>query len=137
MKFAIQSNPIGDDIKVMECDFGFTQQIDITGKPSARPMGGTINLKVESTDNTELADWMISSEGMKDGRIDFTLRDNKFKTLSFEKGVCIQYHEAFDYEGSIPMHISLISASKITIGSIEFSLNGRYNSSILILHLIK
>lgn len=123
LKFTDSSgNPIGDDIKVMECDFGFTQQIDITGKPSARPMGGTINLKVESTDNTELADWMISSEGMKDGRIDFTLRDNKFKTLSFEKGVCIQYHEAFDYEGSIPMHISLtISAGKITIGSIEFS----------------
>lgn len=110
--------PIGEHIKVMECDFGFNQQTDITGKPVAKVMGGTINLVLESTDDESIMNWMIATTELKNGLIHFTLRDNKYKKLEFEEGACIQYQESFNYDGSIPMQISLtISANKIRVGT--------------------
>ena len=114
--------PIGEHIKVMECDFGFNQQTDITGKPVAKVMGGTISLVLESTEDESIMNWMIATTELKNGMIYFTLRDNKYKRLEFEEGACIQYHETFNYDGSIPMQISLtISANKLRVGSSKFN----------------
>lgn len=114
---------IGDPLKVMECEFGFIQNTDITGKPSSKPKGGTLTLIVESTDNSELADWMISHNAKKNGVITFTLRNNKKKEISFTNGICIQYHEYFNYKGEeLPMYIRItISADKLKILDVEYT----------------
>ena len=69
-------------IKVLEVDYGFTQYTDETGKTSGFPTGGTINLVVESTEDTQIIDWMISPEGMKNGKIEILLK--KKKIIKFE-----------------------------------------------------
>jgi hypothetical protein len=118
LSFANDSNKI----KVLSCDFSFSQEIDETGKPSSRPQGGLINITVESTDKETLAQWMFSKMGMKDGKIEFQLRNNKNKTLSFKEGVCVSYSESFNASGGIPMIIHFtISPNSIKLGSAEFT----------------
>jgi len=117
MSFTNDSNRI----KILTCDFSFSQEIDETGKPSSRPQGGLINITVESTDKETLAEWMFSKMGMKDGKIEFQLRNNKTKVLSFKEGVCIAYNESFNAAGSIPMMVHFtISPNSIKLGSAEF-----------------
>lgn len=109
-------------IKILSCDFSFTQEIDETGKPSSRPQGGLINLSVESTEKNTLAEWMFSKMGTKDGQITFQLRNNKTKVLDFRDGVCISYNEVFQSSGSIPMIIHFtISPNMIVLGNAQFN----------------
>jgi hypothetical protein len=94
-------------LKVLEMDFGFSQNIDNTGKPTGRPLINNINMVVESTSDTQIADWMVSFGATKDGKIELELRNNVKKTLVFKKAYCIQYHESFNHQGGeSPMHIS-------------------------------
>ena len=94
-------------LKVLEMDFGFTQNVDNTGKPTGRPLISNINMVVESTSDTQVADWMVSFGATKDGKIEIELRNNVKKTIKFSKAYCIQYHESFNHQGEeSPMHIS-------------------------------
>ncbi len=103
-------------IKVLECDFGFTQNIDQrTGQPNARVQINNINVVVESSRDTQLADWMVNNLADKKGKIEFIIQNNVKKTIEFEDAFCNQYHESFSHLGSeSPMHIS-ISFSTRTI----------------------
>ena len=107
-------------IKVLELDYGFTQYIDETGKISGFPTGGTINLVVESTEDTQIIDWMIHPTATKDGKIEIQLK--KKKIVKFENAYCIQYHESFSHMGGDqPMSISFtISAEGIYIDGVGF-----------------
>jgi len=111
--------PTGNSIKVLECDYGFTQNFGPSGKPTGMPVSSNINLLVESTNDTQFIDWMISDKGKKDGIIEFTLRNNNKRTLEFVEGYCTQYHESFNHLGDeSPMHIS------ITIVSLGIAVDG-------------
>ena len=80
-------------IKVLECDFGFTQSVDSTGKPSGRPLINNINLVVETSGDTQIADWMVSFGGTKKGKIVINLNNNIRKTIEFANAYCVHYHE--------------------------------------------
>ncbi|MFH1119796.1 MAG: type VI secretion system tube protein TssD [Bacteroidota bacterium] len=107
-----------DTMKVLECDFEFSQEIDETGKPSGTPRGGLIHVTVESNDKTTIAEWMFAKMGFKSGVIEFSLRNNKKKELAFEDGACISYHESFNAVNNMPMILRFtISANSIKIGN--------------------
>jgi len=113
-------------MNVLHCGFRFTQVTDATGKPTAIPQGGTINLIVESSGGTELFDWMISPTQTKNGTITFFRRDtnSKLKTLEFSEGHCVDYYETFDHVGDHPMQIKLtVSAREIKLNDSEFKNN--------------
>jgi len=113
----------GNAMKILECDFGFTQNIDhLTGLPNAYPLPTNISILVESTNDTQFTDWMAAPLGGKNGKIEFTIRNNNKKILEFVEGYCIQYHETFNHIGEeSPMHINItISAKKIIVDGIEF-----------------
>ncbi len=116
LSFTDSSGNTQTSIKVLECDFGFTQNIDhLTGQPSAQVQINHINVVVESSKDTQLADWMVNNLADKKGKLEFTIQDNVKKTLEFENAFCIQYHESFSHLGSeSPMNIS-ISFSTRTI----------------------
>lgn len=104
-------------LKVLEMDFGFVQNTDNTGKPTGRPLINNINMVVESTNDTQIADWMVSFGGVKDGKIEINLRNNVKKSVKFKDAYCIQYHESFNHQGEeSPMHISFtISPAEIEL----------------------
>ncbi|MHC1774098.1 MAG: type VI secretion system tube protein TssD [Lentimicrobium sp.] len=111
-----------ESMKVLECDYEFSQEIDETGKPSAKPRGGLIHVTVESNDKTTIAEWMFSKLAYKNGKIEFSLRNNKKKELVFEDGACISYLESFNAVNNIPMMLRFtISANVIKLGSVTFS----------------
>lgn len=107
-----------DEINVLRCGFRFNQTIDVTGKAASKPMGGTINITLASTNHQGLFEWMITTSKTKNGKITFIRYDtmSKLKTLEFENALCVEYHETFDPEGQHPIVLQLtISAHTIKL----------------------
>lgn len=113
----------GEEMNVLNCHFSFTQSIDHNGKPAARPKGGLVTVMLESGNNTDLFDWMISNTKLKSGSIIFYRRDalSKMKELRFTDAYCVEYHESFVAAGETPMQVQLtLSARELELGSSRF-----------------
>jgi hypothetical protein len=126
MSFIAKLHLEGEEMNVMHCGFRFTQITDATGKPTAIPQGGSINILVESTGSTDLFDWMINPTQTKNGDITFYRRDtmSKLKTLEFTDAHCVDYYETFDHIGENPLRIQLtLSAREIKLNDSEFKNN--------------
>lgn len=126
MSFIAKLKIDGAEMNVLHCGFRFTQLTDTTGRPTAIPQGGNVILQVESSQGTELFDWMISPAQTKNGMITFYRRDtsSKLKTLEFTGAHCVDYYETFDDTGENPMQIQLtISAREIKLNDSEFKNN--------------
>jgi len=126
MSFIAKLHLEGEEMNVMHCGFRFSQITDATGKPTAIPQGGSINLLVESTGSTDLFDWMINPTQTKNGDITFYRRDtmSKLKTLEFTDAHCVEYYETFDHVGENPLRIQLtLSAREIKLNDSEFKNN--------------
>jgi hypothetical protein len=126
MSFIAKLKLDGEEMNVLHCGFRFSQVTDATGKPTAIPKGGTIDLLVESTGGTDLFDWMISPTQTKNGVITFYRRDtkSKLKTLEFTDAHCVDYYETFDHIGENPMRIQLtISSRELKLNDSEFKNN--------------
>ncbi|HEY0067893.1 MAG TPA: type VI secretion system tube protein TssD, partial [Flavisolibacter sp.] len=84
--------------------------------------GGTINLSVESTDDTSIIESMVNQYKPVDGVVTFKKGDEdaKMKELSWEKGYIVRFQEGIDITGTQPMMIDFtISAEKISINDVE------------------
>jgi hypothetical protein len=107
---------------LLHCSYSLRRDVDATGRPSGRLYGGTIQMELESTDDTSLLEWMVDPYSRKGGTIKF-YKDNenaKMKELKFEDGYIIQYSEAMDSIGSNPMTINFtVSAKKIGVENAE------------------
>ena len=110
---------------VIECDYEFSQDIDITQKPCTRPKGGLINVVVESMSDRELVQWMIAPANVRSGDLIFYKDDSaqtKLKTLSFKEAICIRLCEKFTSYGDEPM-LTTISfvAKEMTLDGVSYS----------------
>lgn len=126
MSFLAKLEIDGEEMNVLHCGFRFNKAIDATGKPTSIPKGGTVNLVVESTGNTNLFDWMISATQTKNGSVTFFRRDtsSKLKKLEFSEAYCVDYNETYDHSGEHPMQVELlISALEIKLNDSEFKNN--------------
>ena len=66
----LQLEPISQDskpLRVLYCDWRFTQLTDAIGKPTSIPKGGVINIAVETDEENYLYDWMITPTMQKSG----------------------------------------------------------------------
>jgi hypothetical protein len=110
---------------IIECDYEFSQQTDVTGKPCAKPKGGTINVVVETISDQALIQWMIGAGTVRSGEIVFYRDDakqKKLKSLSFKEAICIRFHERFTNDTETPM-LTTISfvAQEITLDGVQYS----------------
>lgn len=111
-----------DNIDVLKCDYALRRDVDSKGRPSSGVYGGTINLSVESTDDTSIVESMVNQYKPIDGTITFKKSDEdaKMKELSWERGYIINFQEGIDITGTAPMQIDFtISAEKIKVGGVE------------------
>lgn len=126
MSFLARLELDGEEMSILHCGFRFSQNIDATGKPVSRPKGGTINLTVESTGDTQLFDWMVNPTQTKNGKVTFYRRDtsSKLKVLEFTDAHCVDYNETYSHTGDHPMQIELvISALEIKLNDSEYKNN--------------
>ncbi|PZP51082.1 MAG: hypothetical protein DI598_04060 [Pseudopedobacter saltans] len=126
MSFLAKLNVDGNELNVLECSFSFSQDINAIGQPSSIPVGGTVELTVESTGGTNLFDWMISATQVKSGTVTFYRRDamSKLKELIFKDAHCIDYNEHYKHNGEFPMQTTItISANVLTLNDSQFKNN--------------
>ncbi|HYV92787.1 MAG TPA: type VI secretion system tube protein TssD [Chitinophagales bacterium] len=124
MSFKADFSVAGKTYRVLKCTYAVHQDVDATGRPSSEVRGGQIEVEVEATSDTSLANWAIAMYKVEDGKITFYRRDNEQKMLelSFKQGYCVDYKAEFDFIGEIPMIEKIrISAQEINIGSVGFS----------------
>lgn len=111
-----------EGIDVLACDYKLHRDVDAKGRPASGVYGGTINVSIESTDDTSIVESMVNQYKPVDGVITFKKSDEdaKMKELSFEKAYVISFQESIDVKGSKPMQMDFtISAEKIKIGNAE------------------
>jgi hypothetical protein len=123
MSFKAKLTIGGKKFDVLHCSYTFRRDVDAKGRPSSSVYGGTIQLEIESTDDTSILESMINNIYKSfSGTITFQKRDEdaKMKELSFEDGYIVQYAEALDAVGANPMTINfIISARKLKVGNAE------------------
>ena len=122
MSFKAEFEVNGKKYRVLHCSYTMSQDIDATGRPSSRVRAGSIQLEVESTGDTALAEWAFDAFKEQDGKITFYQRnsDQKMKDLSFKNGYIVNYSEAFTNQGENPMNEHFVITSKeIKIGNAE------------------
>ena len=111
------------EFDVIAINYALYREVDGKGRPAGIVTGGTINIGIESTDDTSIIESMVNNQHKPlDGKITFKKSDEdaKMKELEFEKGYVVQYSEAFDTINSKAMMINFtVSAQTIKIGGAE------------------
>src|SRR5215211_8791215 len=109
-----------DDLNVLDVHYSMLQETDATGRPSSITRGGKITLTVESTNKTDLFEWMCNNFERKDGSIVFVKRDSDatLKELTFKEAYLVDYRENFDSTGDNPITETFtLSAKQIEVGN--------------------
>lgn len=112
-----------EETNILECSYDFNQSVGHDGRTVEKPRAGLIHLLLESTSGTNLVSWMVEDNMYKDGEIIFYNRDSMSsnKTLTFQDGICVSYHEAFSAHDTLPMKTRIaISARAIKINDVPF-----------------
>ena len=115
-------NVDGINYKVRNCTYGLRQKVDENGRPASQVMGGTIDIEIESSDDTNIIDWMINRTGKKSGKIEFSKTDEEgvLKTIEFEDAFLTSFKENMDAISNMPMTESLkLSAKKLTVNGVS------------------
>ncbi len=109
----------GAEVRVLHASYALNRDVDSTGRPSSLIRGGTVQIEIESTEDSSLFAWMIDQYSTKNGKITFNKRDSKtkMKELTWENGYIVTFSESIDSVGENPMTIHfVVSAQKITVG---------------------
>lgn len=111
----------GKEFDVLHCSYSLRRDVDPKGRPSAAVMGGTVQLEVESTEDTSILEAMLAiNKGVK-GTVTFYKRDEKdqkMKELTVENAYVVQFSESLDAVGANPMTINFVlSARKLSVGN--------------------
>ena len=120
MAFKARLQFSGNEYDVLHCDYSFTRDVDPKGRPSSSVYGGTINVEVESTEDTSVIESMVNNQYKP---IAGTLlikksdEDAKMKEVKFEDGYIVRFEEGINIVGDHPMTYKFrISARSISIG---------------------
>ncbi len=103
-------------IRVLACNFKFSQTTDQRGLPTSKVEGGKINVTIAVENDAELLHWMFSEAADKNGKIVYVGMDNgkPLKTIEFWNGRLVKYFESFKDCSKVVVQIS-ISAKKIAV----------------------
>lgn len=122
MAFKAQCKIGSKEFDVISCDYALRRDVDLKGRPSSGVYGGTVNIAVESTDDTSLIESMVNQYKPIDGTVTFKKSDEdaKLKELSWTKGYIIKFQETLDIVGVVPMLIHFtVSAQELKIGGAD------------------
>jgi hypothetical protein len=123
MAFKARLNFSGKEYDVLNCSYALNRDVDSKGRPSSGVYGGTIDLEIESTEDTSIVESMVNNQYKP---VTGTLlvkkseEDAKMKELTFEDGYIVKYSEGLSIIGDTPMTYKFtISARKLKLGNAE------------------
>src|SRR3978361_1867534 len=95
-----------DNVEVLTCNYFWHSDVNEKGSPSSHVYGGSVDLVINSTDDTSIIEGMVNNQHKPiDGTVTFFKDDEdaKMKELSFEKGYVVRFAENFDTVGAKAM----------------------------------
>ncbi|MGY0037464.1 type VI secretion system tube protein TssD [Pedobacter sp. NJ-S-72] len=105
------------------CAYSLNRDVDAKGRPSSGVYGGTIDIELESTEDTSVVEAMVNNQYKP---LTGTLlikksdEDAKMKEVHFEDGYIVKYSEGINITGDNPMTLKFqISARKLKLGNAE------------------
>ncbi|RZJ90014.1 MAG: type VI secretion system needle protein Hcp [Chryseobacterium sp.] len=123
MAFKARLNFSGKEYDVLHCAYALNRDVDAKGRPSSGVYGGTIDVELESTEDTSIIEAMVNNQYKPISGtllIKKTEEDAKMKELDFEDGYIVKYSEGINIVGDHPMTLKFqISARKLKIGNAE------------------
>ena len=107
-------------IKILSCDFSFSQDVDNRGMTSSNVRAGLINVTIPGINDNEIIQWMLSRDDKKNGKITFSgvVDTGPHRSVEFEDAVLINYHESFSDESDIIISLT-ISARIIKVTGVK------------------
>lgn len=108
-------------IRVLSCDFSFSQPVDEAGLAFSKVRAGLINLTITGVNDNEIVDWMLLRAMLKSGKISFMdvnesgIRQET-KSVEFTDAFLVNYNESFSDQSLMVISLS-ISARKITLSN--------------------
>lgn len=121
MAFKARLQFSGNEYDVLNADFSFNRDVDSKGRPSSSVYGGTINVEVESTEDTSVVESMVNNQYKPISGVLLIKKsdeDAKMKEVQFEDGYIIRFEEGINIVGEHAMTYKFsISARSITIGN--------------------
>lgn len=117
MSFAIVLTIDGKEYdRVLSVNYNIGRAIDHFGRPVGQPIGGQINLTIESSVDNSLFAWIVDPYAHKNGSIKFQQggQASTMRELSWENGYIVSFAESADATSASSMVISFtISAEKL------------------------
>lgn len=112
-----------------DCNYSFTQAVDITGRPCDRPRGGIIHFTMASLPDKNLFfyKWMRDNETIHDGEIIFPINHDggiAEKRMTFKNAYCIGLEEHYEKgeDNAMTMQLTITAESIIFGNNCEFKL---------------
>jgi hypothetical protein len=112
----------GKEFDVQKCSYQLRRDVDSKGRPSSDIYGGTVDVTVESTEDTSIIESMVNQFKPGSGSIVFNKgnEESKMKELIWENGYIIDFKEDIDVIGKQPMLLSFkVSAQILKIGGAQ------------------
>ena len=103
-------------IKILSCNFSFSQSVDSAGRIMSNVQAGIINISIPGIDDAEIVQWMIGKDIRKKGKISYSgiISTGPHKHIEFEDAVLVNYSESFTDQMDTVINLS-ISSRKITV----------------------
>lgn len=96
-------------IKILSCDFSFSQDVDNRGMASSNVRAGLINVTIPGINDNEIIQWMLSRDDRKKGKISFSgvVDTGPHRSVEFEDAVLVSYHESFSDQSDIIISLTI------------------------------
>jgi hypothetical protein len=96
-------------IKILSCDFSFSQDVDNRGMASSNVRAGLINVTIPGINDNEIIQWMLSRDDRKKGKITFSgvVDTGPHRSVEFEDAVLVSYHESFSDQSDIMISLTI------------------------------
>lgn len=108
----------GKTMDVLSCSYAFSRNTDHKGKPVSDTSGGTVNLALESTEETDILETMLNKQDApQEVTIDFQQSEStaSMKKITLSEAFVVGFSESFS-DGSPMMYQITLSAKKIDVG---------------------
>lgn len=98
-------------IKILSCDFSFSQNVDAQGKVNSKVRAGLINITIPGVDDTEILQWMLIIDGKKNCKISYSgfIDTGSHRSIEFKEAYLVNYREVFSEASDIVIHLTLSS----------------------------
>ena len=107
-------------IKILSCDYSFSQDVDARGYKTSKVRAGMINITLTGVGDTEIVQWMISDNVLKNAKITFSggIDTGPQRSIEFKDALLVNYDESFSDQTDITINLT-ISARTIEISGVK------------------